>query len=198
MRKKFMVFDLFGDIERDKIAPDKEQKPCTVHKLTKQFDDLIQGDSSRRDGFQPILRINSHGGSTEQAISLYVYLRQLPASLTTFGLGFVGSAAVYIFLAGERRLCTPETDFHIHGGVYTIEVPHAELDTEYRAVKARQELIKKIVIERTTVKPRILARWMDHGAHLDAQDALQYGLVHEIVSTPIFQGEDVYIANKWY
>ena len=56
----------------------------------------------------------SEGGSTDQSLSLYNFIRSLPQPITMHAVGHVGSAAIPVFLAGHKRTCTPYSRFFFH------------------------------------------------------------------------------------
>lgn len=56
----------------------------------------------------------SEGGSTDQGISLYNFLRSLPIPIHMHAVGHVGSMAIPVFLAGHKRTCTPYSRFFFH------------------------------------------------------------------------------------
>lgn len=60
------------------------------------------------------VHINSPGGSVGEAFAIYNVLREHPARVTTYADGFVASAAIYPFLAGERRVANPVSAFYFH------------------------------------------------------------------------------------
>src|SRR4051795_3565067 len=54
-----------------------------------------------------VLLFASDGGSTDQSISLYNWLRSLPVDIHMHAVGHVGSSAFPVFLAGHYRSCAP-------------------------------------------------------------------------------------------
>lgn len=60
------------------------------------------------------VRINCPGGSLGEAFAIYNVLREHPAKVTTYADGYVASAAIYPFLAGERRVANPVSAFYFH------------------------------------------------------------------------------------
>ena len=194
--KKVVLFTLF-----DNIKPRKEDRPGTMCSLATQFDKFLVGDKTKREKFELILRINSRGGSVEEAISLYSYLRNSVPNLITAGYGFIDSTAMYVFLAGKERICTPETRFFVHGGTNSCsDVPAAEFQTVSRGVISQNNLLADIIVQHTNVSIRTIKRWMKHGRSFYAEEALEYGFIHEISTDPIYEraGCDyVYLPEQW-
>ena len=49
------------------------------------------------------VHIDSYGGAVSEGWAIYNALREHPAKIVTFGDGFVASAALYPFMAGDER-----------------------------------------------------------------------------------------------
>ena len=60
------------------------------------------------------VRINSCGGSVSEGWAIYNALKAHPAKIKTFADGFVASAAIYPFLAGEERIANSVSAFYFH------------------------------------------------------------------------------------
>lgn len=60
------------------------------------------------------VHINSYGGSVAAGWAIYNTLKQSKAKIHTFADGFVASAAIYPFLAGEKRTASTLSAFYLH------------------------------------------------------------------------------------
>lgn len=60
------------------------------------------------------LVFSSEGGSTDQGLALYNFIRALPVQIHMHAAGHVGSVAVPVFLSGHRRTCSPYSRFFFH------------------------------------------------------------------------------------
>ena len=60
------------------------------------------------------VHVNCPGGNVGEAFAIYNVLREHPARVTTYADGYVASAAIYPFLAGERRVANPVSAFYFH------------------------------------------------------------------------------------
>jgi ATP-dependent protease ClpP protease subunit len=68
----------------------------------------------RQDFESLTILFSSEGGSTDQSLALYNFLRALPLPVHMHGVGHIGSASVPVFLGGHRRTCTPFARFFFH------------------------------------------------------------------------------------
>jgi ATP-dependent protease ClpP protease subunit len=62
--------------------------------------------------------ITSNGGAPDQALYVYEILCALNVPVNTHAIGTVQSAAMIIFMAGERRTASPGTNFLFHDTVF--------------------------------------------------------------------------------
>jgi ATP-dependent Clp protease, protease subunit len=128
--------------------------------------------------------VSSPGGHLESGDAIHDMLRYITAPVNMIGTGWVGSAAVHMYLAvpRERRFCTPNTRFLIHqpsggaGGQATDIAIHAK-----EIIKARERVAH--IIARETGKPLdTVLQDIERDRWLSAEDAVEYGLVGRIVS----------------
>ncbi len=62
-----------------------------------------------------ILMISSSGGDLPAAFTAYNFLLTLPLKVTTYNIGNIESSSNLIFLAGQRRVASPTSQFMLHG-----------------------------------------------------------------------------------
>lgn len=60
------------------------------------------------------IHIDSYGGDVSAGWAIYNVLQDWPGTVTTYADGYVCSAAIYPFLAGERRVANPMSAFFLH------------------------------------------------------------------------------------
>ncbi|AMO23342.1 ATP-dependent Clp protease proteolytic subunit [Ramlibacter solisilvae] len=128
--------------------------------------------------------VSSPGGHLESGDAIHDMLRYITAPVNMIGTGWVGSAAVHMYLAvpKERRFCTPNTRFLIHqpsggaGGQATDIAIHAQ-----EIIKARERVAR--TISRETGKPLdTVLQDIERDRWLSAEEAVEYGLVGRIVA----------------
>lgn len=130
------------------------------------------------------LMLSSPGGSVFHGLSIYNFLRGAPIEVTTYNFGSTDSIGVVIFCAGSRRICVPHARFLIHGistqlqagGTYDekgFEELLKVLNSDYRNVAG-------VISEATTKTVDQIVADMNTRITLNASEAKDYGLVHEI------------------
>jgi ATP-dependent Clp protease, protease subunit len=137
------------------------------------------------------LMITSVGGSCDEGFGFYDAITKfLKPNLTTVALGVTSSIALIIFLSGKRRLAGPNTSFLLHDITVTYEqetLGTRELKANSASSQFSLNSFAKILAERSggklTVKKAL--QLMRSVTVLNAKQAKQYGLVHEILDEEI-------------
>ena len=74
----------------------------------------IQQELQALDADEIHVHINSGGGSVAEGFAIYNALRAHPAKIITHADGFVASAGIFPFLAGEERIANIVSAFYFH------------------------------------------------------------------------------------
>jgi ATP-dependent Clp protease protease subunit len=135
------------------------------------------------------LIIASGGGSVSAALLIYGFLRGLPAKLTTYNVSTIQSAAMIVFLAGEKRTASQNAIFMFHPFKESFS-GNPSFNTE--DLTERQELlsidIKRVADvyqERTSLTAGQVEEFNRHAVYFDAVAARTAGIVHEIIPLSI-------------
>jgi len=143
-----------------------------------------------------VLLMSSPGGNVFAGLSGYGYLKGIPAKVVTHNYGNVDSIAAVLFCAGSHRLCVPHARFLLHGISYDVTKPtrfeEKTLDERVRSLRMDRENMSGVIAD-STGKP--LAK-VEHdileGTVLNSEQALAYGLVHEIESVLFEKGARIF------
>jgi len=98
------------------------------------------------------LHVSSDGGSNLDGFAMHNFLRSLPIPVTTHNIGNIESMAVLVFLAGDRRLVSPEARFLLHAlywGFNAGGVDHGRLKEYVATLDHDAERYAAIFEERT-------------------------------------------------
>jgi ATP-dependent Clp protease protease subunit len=129
------------------------------------------------------LLVSSPGGHVESGDVIHDIIRFIDAPVRVVGTGWVGSAAVNVFLSvpKERRVCLPNTRFLIHqpsggaGGQATdIAIQAREI------VKIRERIAILIAKESGQTLEKVTAD-IERDYWMNASEAQEYGLISRII-----------------
>lgn len=156
---------------------DKDSAEKVIRRLL-----VLESDSDK-----PIyLYINSPGGEVASGFAIFDTIRFINAPVYTIAAGDVASAGALIYLASpkERRLSLPNSSFLIHqpliSGVYKGVTTDVEIfATEMEKTRAK---INKIISEETGVSLDQVQKDTERDYWLNAQEAVDYGLVGKIIT----------------
>lgn len=128
------------------------------------------------------VHIDSYGGSVSEGWAIYNALRQHPAKVVTYGDGFVSSAALFPFLAGDERIASSLSAYYFH----QVMVSASGYADDLRAAADEAEKMTEIgidaFVERTGMDADELRQLMQAETWLTPAQALDYGLATSITS----------------
>ncbi len=168
---------IFGDIVPFAVLPGDVSGNSIVNQIKNLDVDVIR------------VHINSYGGAVSEGWAIYSALREHPAKIVTYGDGFVASAALYPFMAGDERYASNLSAYFFHQ-VMTFASGYAE---DLRAAADEADVLTEIGMaaftERAGMSEDTVRQLMENETWLTPQQALEYGVATAIVSdaTPKLQ-----------
>ncbi|MFY9835538.1 MAG: ATP-dependent Clp protease proteolytic subunit [Xanthobacteraceae bacterium] len=97
------------------------------------------------------IAFSSEGGSTDQSVALYNFIRQLPVTVHMHATGHVGSASIPVFLAAEKRTSAKHARFFFH----EYDWGFGERQTLHRIEEATMRLRSDIDIAKSIIQSRV-------------------------------------------
>ena len=170
MTQQTVYIRYFGPIDDDRIKK-------LMATLEQKLNDGIE---------QFVILISSPGGSVFPGISAYNFLKGIPAEVLTHNFGSTDSSAICLFCAGSERFCVPHGRFLIHGLGFDVPAgarfDEKSLSERMTNLKNERETICRIIADNTGKELEDVEQDMFTGITLTAEQAKDYGLVHEIKS----------------
>ena len=142
-----------------------------------------------------VILISSPGGSVIHGLGAYNYLKGLPISITTHNFGSVDSIGIVMYCAGSRRLSVPQARFLFHGvraqfrGEQNLE--EKLLEERLKGLRIDMENIARVIAANTGKNAEDVTAAMIERTTLNPEEALSWGLVHEIKSELFEAGSEV-------
>jgi ATP-dependent Clp protease protease subunit len=144
------------------------------------------GRWSRRDPGAPLtVLFNSPGGSVLDGLALFDYLRQLQAQghhVTTVALGRAASMGAVLLQAGTERVMGENAFLLIHEVSNTSAGKVSEMEDGVEFSRRLQKRLLAILARRSNLtEVQIQRRWSRKEWWLDAEEALELGLVDRLL-----------------
>ena len=129
------------------------------------------------------LYINSPGGSVTAGLAIYDTIQYIRPKVQTFCLGQAASMAAVILCGGEKgfRFILPSSRVMLHQPWGGAEGQSSDLAITAKEIIRLKELLIGYVAENTGKSCEIIAKDMDRDFYLPAKEAVEYGLVDQIM-----------------
>jgi len=130
--------------------------------------------------------INSPGGDITALFAIYDTMQFIKNDIATICMGQAASAAAVLLLAGTKgkRLALPHARVMLHqpyGQVGYAQV--TDLEIEAREILRMRELLEEIIAKHTGQSVERIHSDTDRNFTLEAQAALEYGVIDEIITS---------------
>ena len=139
--------------------------------------------SSEND--KPILLVlSSPGGHVESGDMIHDMIKFVPAPVKILGTGWCASAGALIYAAAakENRYALPNTRFLLHEPRGGVGGQATDVEIQAREIIKMRERLNKIFAAATGKSLEKIKEDTDRDFWMSAQEAVDYGLVHKIVS----------------
>ena len=127
--------------------------------------------------------INSPGGSVTAGLAIYDTMQFVKPPVSTLCLGQAASTAAILLLAGTkgRRYALPHARIMLHQPLGGAQGQAVDLDIQAREILRMRELINDIVVHHTGQNLRRVEKDTDRDLFLTADQAVEYGLIDEVI-----------------
>ena len=129
------------------------------------------------------VHIDSYGGSVSEGWAIYNVLLQHPARVTTYADGFVASAALYPFLAGDQRVASTLSAFYFHEVMTGAEGYAKDLRAAADLAEFMTDVGVNAFTERAGMSEDRVRELMAAETWMNAGTALEHGLATEVVES---------------
>lgn len=142
-----------------------------------------------------VLLLSSPGGNVFAGLSAYNYLKGIPAEIVTHNFGNVDSMGLVLFCAGSRRLSVPHGRFLLHGVQANFpqgaSLDEKQLEERLKGLRLNIENISGVIAANTGKSEKDVFNDMVEGTQLNPEQAVEYGLVHEITEQLFEKGAEI-------
>ncbi|MFQ6028996.1 MAG: ATP-dependent Clp protease proteolytic subunit [Dehalococcoidia bacterium] len=127
--------------------------------------------------------VNSPGGVISSGLAIYDTMQLIAPEVSTICLGMAASMATVLLSGGAKgkRYCLPNSTIHMHQPMGGAQGQASDIEIAAREIIRLQDKIRNILSENTGQLYDKVARDTDRDYYLTAEQAVEYGLVDEIL-----------------
>jgi len=132
------------------------------------------------------LYIHCPGGIISSGLAIYDTMQLIKPDVSTICVGLAASMGTLLLCAGAKgkRYALPNSTIHMHQAVGGAQGQAADVEIAAREIMRMQELIRGIIVKHTGQKLEKVIHDTDRDFYLNPEQAVEYGLVDEILTKP--------------
>jgi ATP-dependent Clp protease protease subunit len=132
------------------------------------------------------LYVHCPGGIISAGLAIYDTIQLVRADVSTICVGLAASMGTLILCAGAKgkRYALPNSTIHMHQAVGGAQGQAADIEIAAREIMRMQDVIRTILVKHTGQPMDKITHDTDRDFYLNADQALEYGIVDEILSGP--------------
>ena len=132
--------------------------------------------------------INSPGGDITALFAIYDTMQYVKAEISTICFGQAASAAAVLLAAGTKgkRLALPHARVLLHQPYASGGGQATDIEIQAKEILRMRELLEEILARHTGQPKEKIAKDTDRDFVLSATEALEYGIIDEVISAREF------------
>ncbi|MDD7291464.1 ATP-dependent Clp endopeptidase proteolytic subunit ClpP [Veillonella caviae] len=130
------------------------------------------------------LYINSPGGVVTAGMAIYDTMQYIKSDVSTICVGSAASMGAVLLTAGAKgkRFALPHARVMIHQPLGGVQGQASEIEIHAREILRMREELNGILASRSGQDIEVVARDTDRDNFMSAQDAVEYGLIDEVLT----------------
>ena len=132
------------------------------------------------------LYIHCPGGVINAGLAIYDTMQLIRPEVSTICVGLAASMGTVLLCAGAKgkRYALPNSTIHLHQAFGGAQGYATDIEIAAREIMRVQELIRSILVNHTGQTLEKIAHDTDRDFYLNPEQAMEYGIVDEILSKP--------------
>lgn len=174
------VYDIYSRLLKDRIIIlSGEINDASANSVVAE---LLYLDSLNNDDIH--IYINSPGGSITSGMAIYDTMNLIKSDVSTICVGMAASMAAFLLSSGTKgkRYCLPNSEVMIHQPLGGAQGQATEIKIAAERILKLKDKLNSILAKNTKQKLEIIERDTERDNFMDAKEALEYGIVDEILT----------------
>ena len=131
--------------------------------------------------------INSPGGVIYAGLAIYDTMQIISNPISTVAVGVTASFGTVLLTAGTkgRRYALPNATIHMHQPLGGAQGQATDIEIQAKQILRLKALLLGIMAKHTGQPLEVIERDSDRDYYLEAKGAVEYGLVDQVLETPV-------------
>ena len=132
------------------------------------------------------LYVNSPGGSVTATMAIYDTMQFIDCDVATYCVGLAASGGAVLVAGGEKskRYALPHSKIMIHQPYGEVGGQVSDIEIQAEDILQTRQVLNEILASHTGQPIEVIARDTDRDRFMTAPQAMEYGLVDEILARP--------------
>ena len=174
------AYDIYSRLLKDRIIfIDSEIDDVTSNLVIAQLL-FLEGEDPDRDIF---LYLNSPGGLITSGLAIYDTMQYVRPDISTICIGQAASMAAVLLCSGAKgkRYALPNARLMIHQPLGGAQGQATDIEIAAKEIMRNRELLEEILVQHTGQTAETIHRDADRDFYMSAKEAVEYGLVDEVL-----------------
>ncbi len=130
--------------------------------------------------------INSPGGVIYAGLAIYDTMQMISNPISTVAVGVTASFGTVLLTAGTkgRRYALPNATIHMHQPLGGAQGQATDIEIAAKQILRLKALLNGVMSKHTGQPLEVIERDTDRDFYMDANQAVQYGLVDQVLAVP--------------
>ena len=130
--------------------------------------------------------INSPGGVIYAGLAIYDTMQMISNPISTVAVGVTASFGTVLLTAGTKglRYALPNATIHMHQPLGGAQGQATDIEIQAKQILRLKSLLLGIMAKHTGQPLEVIERDSDRDYYLEAKQAVEYGLVDQVLETP--------------
>ncbi len=174
-------YDIYSRLLKERIIFLGEEVNDTVASVVVAQLLFLEAEDPEKDIH---LYINSPGGSVSAGFAIYDTMNYIKCDVSTMCLGMAASFGAFLLAGGAKgkRLALPNAEIMIHQPLGGAKGQETEIQIAAAHMAKTKALLNRILAENTGKSVEEIAKATDRDNWMSAQEAMDYGLIDNVVT----------------
>ena len=136
--------------------------------------------------------IQSPGGVISAGLAIYDTMQLIQPQVSTICVGMAASMATVLLCAGAKgkRYALPHATIHMHQAIGGVQGQASDMVIAAKEIMRQQDILKEILVKHTGQPLDKITHDTDRDFYLNPEQAVEYGLIDEILDKPAESKEE--------